>query len=209
MELTDIQMKRHTVRNFSDRKVDPELIRKILAAGQWSPTAVNAQPQRILILDTQENLLKVRQFCTFGYREEYELLAKESADKENGKSVYYYGAPTVLVICYDRDACWTHPSSGEKSGQVDATIVATHMMLEAASLDVGSAWVSYFDKDKARSLLGIPENWEIASLLLLGYEKEDAEKNTSLSGKRKPLSETCFYNSVNVPYGTDKMHQEI
>jgi len=64
--------------------------------------------------------------------------------------------------------------------------------LEAENIDVGSAWISYFDKEKARQLLNIPENWVMTSLLYLGYPSEDSRPNTKTGGKRKELSETCF-----------------
>ena len=192
MELLDIEKKRYTVRSFADTPLEAEKLQRILEAGRWAPTAVNAQPQRIVILNSKENLEKVREFCTFGFRKEYKELAEESADEEHGRSVYYYGAPVVLMICYDREKCWHHPESGESSGLTDANIVATHMMLEAASIDVGSAWISYFDKEKARQLLNIPENWVMTSLLYLGYPSEDSRPNTKTGGKRKELSETCF-----------------
>ena len=200
MDFMDIEKKRFTVRDFSNQALPDEALLRILEAGRWAPTAVNAQPQRIIVLNSPDKLSMVKEFCTFGYRKEYEELAKESADRENGKSVYYYGAPVVLMICWDKGICWTHPESGDSSGLVDATIVATHMMLEAASLDIGSAWISYFDKDKARALLNIPENWEIGSLLYLGYPAENYRRNEKLSGQRKPLSETCFYNSAAIPF---------
>ena len=38
------------------------------------------------------------------------------------------------MVCYDKKACWKHLESGVSSGQTDAVIVATHMMLEAVSL---------------------------------------------------------------------------
>jgi len=191
MELLDIEKKRYTVRSFDSKPLEEEKLNKILEAGRWAPTAVNAQPQRIVILNTQENLQKVKEFCTFGFRKEYKELAEESADEAHGRSVYYYGAPVVLLICYDRDACWKHPETGESSGLTDANIVAVHMMLEAASIDVGSAWISYFDRDKARELLQIPDAWEMTSLLYLGYPSEETRQKHK-AGKRKELSETCF-----------------
>ena len=54
MDFLDISKKRHTVRKFAQTPVEDEKLEKILEAGRWSPTAVNAQPQRILILNTQE-----------------------------------------------------------------------------------------------------------------------------------------------------------
>jgi len=93
MDFIDISKRRITTRQFSPVPVEQEKLDKILEAGQWAPTAVNAQPQRILVLNTEESLSKVREFCTFGYNQ----------------CVYYYGAPLVLFVCYDKDACWKHP----------------------------------------------------------------------------------------------------
>ena len=70
------------------------------------------------------------------------------------------------------------------------------MMLEAASLDLGSVWISYFDQDKAREMLKLPENWKPVCMLYIGYPADDFVPNTSLGGHRKPLSETCFYNEL-------------
>ncbi|MCD8090667.1 MAG: nitroreductase family protein [Clostridiales bacterium] len=200
MDFTDISRKRVTVRKFSQRTVEKEKTEKILDAGRWSPTAVNAQPQRILVLDTPENLEKVREFCTFGYDQKYVDLSKECDDKANGKINLYYGAPLVLLVCYDKNACWVHPQSGKSSGATDAAIVAVHMMMEAASLDLGSAWISYFDEEKARNLLNLPENWQPLCMLYIGYPAEDFVPNTHLGGKRKPLGETCFYNNLPEEY---------
>lgn len=194
-DLIDIMHKRHTVRSYADRLVEPEKLSAILEAGRWAPTAVNGQPQRITVLDTSENLAKVREFCTFGWSKHYVDLAEQCDTPDHDHIDLYYGAPVVLVVCYDRDACWTHPESGASSGATDATIVATHMMLEAASLGVGSAWISYFDHDKARELLGIPEQWELVCLLYLGYPDDD-ERPAHISGTRKPLEETCFFNEL-------------
>lgn len=195
-DLMDISHRRHTVRSYADRPVEPEKLTAVLEAGRWAPTAVNAQPQRIVVLDTPENLAKVREFCTFGWQKKYVDLASESDTPEHDRIVLYYGAPVVLLVCYDRNACWHHPQTGETSGATDATIVATHMMLEAASIGLGSAWISYFDHDKARELLGVPESWEMVCMLYLGYEAEGAAVHQHLSGSRKPLDETCFFNEI-------------
>lgn len=196
MDFMDISRKRVTVRKFAQTPVEEEKIEKILEAGRWSPTAVNAQPQRILVLNTPESLAKVREFCSFGYSQKYVDLANECDDKENGKINFYYGAPLVLFVSYDKLACWTHPQSGKTSGATDATIVATHMMLEAASLDLGSVWISYFDEERAKELLGSPENWQPVCMLYIGYPAADFVPNTKVGCHRKPLDETCFYNIV-------------
>ena len=196
MDFMEISKKRVTVRKFSSKPVEEDKILKILEAGRWSPTAVNLQPQRILVLNTPGSLDKVREFCSFGYDQKYVDLAKECNDKEQGKVNFYYGAPLVLFVAYDRTACWTHPQSGKSSGATDATIVATHMMLEAASLELGSVWISYFDEDKAKKLLNLPDEWQSVCMLYIGYSADDFVPNTQLGGHRKPLEETCFWGKV-------------
>lgn len=208
MDFIDISKKRRTVRRFAQTPVEPEKLQKILEAGRWSPTAVNAQPQRVLVLDTPENLDRVRRFCAFGYDKKYVDLAAECDDSAHGKINLYYGAPLVLFVCYDADACWRHPQSGKSSGATDATIVATHMMLEAASLDLGSVWISFFDEQKARSLLGLPPNWQPVCMLYIGYPAADFVPNTHLGGHRRPLNETCFYNRTPPLPGADANSEE-
>ncbi|HIT86958.1 MAG TPA: nitroreductase family protein [Candidatus Coprocola pullicola] len=85
MDFMEISKKRVTVRKFAQTPVEDDKIQKILEAGRWSPTAVNAQPQRILVLNTPESLKKVRQFCSFGYDQKYVDLAEECNDKAQGK----------------------------------------------------------------------------------------------------------------------------
>lgn len=194
MDFMDISKMRVTVRQFDSRPVEHEKIMKILEAGRWSPTAVNAQPQRVMVLDTPEDLAKVKEFCTFGYDKKYVDLAKECADREHSHNVYYYGAPLVLFVCYDETVCWHHPQNKKSSGSTDATIVATHMMLEAASIGLGTVWISYFDEVKAKEILGIPYIWQPVCMLYIGYPAADFVPNPRMSGKRFPLEKTCFFN---------------
>ena len=42
MDFIDISKMRTTVRKYSDKKVEPEKLEKILEAGRWAPTAVSA-----------------------------------------------------------------------------------------------------------------------------------------------------------------------
>lgn len=203
MDFMDISRMRITTRQFDKRPVEKEKIDKVLEAGRWSPTAMDAQPQRILVLDKPEQLDKVRAFCTFGIREEYREIDESCITDDKEHNVFYYGAPLVFLVCYDKTVCWSHPESGESSGVVDATIVTTHMMLEAASLGLGTVWISYFDKDKAREMLQIPDDYEILCMLYAGYAASDFKPNKKLSGKRFPIDHTCFEGNYDTPYITD------
>lgn len=197
MDYMEIQRIRRTVRRYGERPVDPDELEKVLEAGRWSPTAVNAQPQRVIVVDSPERLERVAECCTFGRRDEYRSLAKECDAGDCNR--FYYGAPTVLVVCYDESACWHHPETGESSGRTDATIVAVNMMMEAVSLGLGTAWVSYFDTGRLREEFGMPEAWVPVCLLHVGYPA-DGDVPNGMSGSRLPLSETCFLNGCDIAY---------
>lgn len=70
MDLMNLLKERYSVRNFSDKKVEKEKINAILDAGRLAPTAVNFQPQRILVLESEQSLANLKE-CTryhFGHR---------------------------------------------------------------------------------------------------------------------------------------------
>lgn len=66
-DILDIEKMRYTVRSYSDKKLEQEKLDKILEAGIWAHTAVNYQPQRIIVLNNEETLLKVNGFTKFRY----------------------------------------------------------------------------------------------------------------------------------------------
>ena len=85
-----------------------------------------------------------------------------------------YGAKTVFVICYDKTACWTAPDATRNSGEIDSTIVATQMMLEATDLGAGTTMLLRYDPKLLRESFELPENYVDVCLLTAGYPAEDA-----------------------------------
>ena len=147
MDFFELARSRFSVRGFSDRVVEREKLDAILEAGRIAPTARNFQPQRIYVLRSPEAIAKI-----------------------NTLSRCIYGASTVLMVCYDEDAVWKHPSrDGYNSGEVDAAIVCTHMMLAAAAQGVGSCWVGMFVADEAAKAFDLPASVRPVALLPLGY----------------------------------------
>ncbi|MGN0746416.1 MAG: nitroreductase family protein, partial [Aristaeellaceae bacterium] len=99
-----------------------------------------------------------------------------------------FDCPTALLICQDRTACWVRKYDGKPSGDIDAAIVTTHMMLEAASLGVGCCWVMHFNPAAVREEFALPDNLEPVAILTLGYPAEDAAPYPAHS-QRKTVEE--------------------
>lgn len=59
MDFLDLARERYSVRRYSDQKVEKEKIEKLIEAARIAPTAVNLQPQRILVVDSEEGIKKL------------------------------------------------------------------------------------------------------------------------------------------------------
>ena len=97
--------------------------------------------------------------------------------------------PIVLMVTVCRDEQWVNElEKGFLSGQVDAGIVGTHLMLEAWEQGLGSCWVAHFPPVKTADAFGLSHNEMPVFLLPLGYAAEGA-KASSLHEKRRGLTE--------------------
>ena len=159
---------RHSVRQYSSKPVEDEKLAAILTAGQIAPTAVNFQPQKVYVLQSQAALQKIRRIT---------------------KSTY--NAPTVLLVCADTSRSW-HSSFDNTydSGESDAAIVCTHMMLEAWEQGIGSVWVLLFDPQLVSEAFDLPKNIRPVCLLPLGYPAENAQPYRPWHDVFRPLSDT-------------------
>lgn len=166
MDFLSLSKKRYSCKKYDGRKVDAETLTTILEAGRQAPTAKNLQEQHIYVVESLEALAKIDE-CT----------------------PCRYGAPTVLVVAFNKNNVYTYPGGKRDSGIEDASIVATHLLLAAADADVDSCWVNCFDPDKLHSLLGLPEDEEILMLMDLGYAAEGFGPLPN-HFSRKPLTET-------------------
>lgn len=169
MEFTDVIRNRYSCKNFSDRQVEADKLQAILAAGRLAPTAKNLQEQRIYVIQSAAGLAKL--------------------DKV---TPCRYGAPTVLLVAFDKDNVFTYPDSERDSGVEDAAIVATHMMLAATNEGVDSCWLNYFNPDAVAKAFDLPENEEVLMLLDLGYAAKEA-KPLPNHFSRKAIEETVKY----------------
>ena len=119
MEFKQVVKARYSCKKYGPRQVEPEKLNAILEAGRLAPTAKNLQEQHVYVVQSAQALAKV-----------------------DAATSCRYGAPTVLVVAFDRDNVFTYPGGKRDSGVEDATIVATHMILAAADEGVDSCWVN-------------------------------------------------------------------
>ncbi len=151
MIFLELARDRYSVRKYKNDPIPDEVMDKIVEAGMLAPTACNNQPQKIYIARSRQALEKLKE-CT----------------------PYTFDAPVVMVIGYDKTRSWQNKRMpGYESGETDAAIVTTHLMLSAWEQGIGSCWVGVFNSDEVKEALGLPENIRVTALMPMGYP--DAE----------------------------------
>ena len=152
MDFLTLARERFSVLEYEHRDVEQEKLEKILDAALAAPTACNLQPQRILVIDTEEKRQKLGAAVPGGFF-----------------------APAAFLVCYDKCTCWVRPQDGKSSGEIDASIAATHMMLEATDLGLGSIWVMSWDAEKVKATFALEAHIEPVALLIVGHKTANAK----------------------------------
>lgn len=165
MDFITIAKRRCSIRSYTGKKVEPEKLEKILEAAHVAPTAANLQPVHLIAVQSEEGLAKI------------------------GKATDIYGAPLAIIVCADHDKAWVRPFDRKQTGDIDASILTDHMMLQATELGLGTVWVCYFDPDVLRKQFDLPANLEPVNILAVGYANEKSADPERHSRARIPISD--------------------
>lgn len=153
MNFSELAKARYSVRSFKPDDIAVDTLNAILEAGRVAPTACNNQPQKVYVVKSAEMRKKLAAVCPCTF-----------------------DAPVILVVGYDKTRDWKNRRMpGYSSGETDAAIVCTHMMLAAWDKGVGSCWVGVFNADEVSNALSLLSNVRVTSLLPIGYPADDAK----------------------------------
>ncbi len=163
MNITELIKYRKSVRSWSDKPVETEMIEKIIDTARFAPSAKNLQDWKVIAVRDSE-------------------LRSRMTEVARGQR-FVGEAPVVLAICGDSSTGIM--SCDMPRSVVDATILIDHITLAAAAEGLGTCWIGSFNQDACRKLLGIPDGWEVVELLPLGYPADPSVVNK----KRKSMEE--------------------
>lgn len=168
MDFLELSKNRYSVLHYENKPIPDEQIKKIVEAGISAPTACNFQPQKIKLINSDSDKEKLNRVVP---------------------SKYY--VPAAFLVCYDKSKCWTRKFDGKTSGEIDASIVTTHMMMEATSLGLGSIWAMYWNPETMKAAFEIPDQYEPVALLIVGYADKGIEPHKE-HFMRKGIQEVLF-----------------
>ena len=155
---------RYSCRGFEGRPVSRADIDAILEAARLAPTAVNKQPVHVWVLQSEEALAALKDVTP-----------------------YTFDAPVVFVVgCKPEDA-WVRKYDGKNGAEIDAAIVGTHIMLEAADLGLGTTWVGSFDPAKMAELFPAMQGWVPVDLFPVGIPAAAPSERHSVRKSREEM----------------------
>ncbi|MBS1264170.1 MAG: Coenzyme F420:L-glutamate ligase [Methanonatronarchaeales archaeon] len=164
MDLLEAVHTRRSVRAFRDEPVPGELLERVLDAARQAPTAGNLQAWSVAVVEdagTQEGL----------------------AMAALGQG-HVAGAPVDLVFVADGER--SAAKYGERGRTLyalqDATIAATHAVLAAHALGLGTCWVGAMREGDVEGLLGVPDGHRVVAIIPMGYPADG-----SVDTSRRPL----------------------
>ena len=164
MNMLELSRQRFSARKFTDQKVSPSDLDYLLECARLAPSAVNRQPWRFVVVESEEAKARLRQV----YNREW------------------FATAPLYIVCYAHTGrCWTRAADQKAHGDIDVAIAAEHICLAATERGLGSCWVCNYDHDLMRSLFPLPDH-EAVVILPVGHIAPDCPQKAK---DRLPLAE--------------------
>jgi len=195
--IMDSIKKRRSIRKYSSRKVSTNILRQVLEAAGWAPSAHNAQPWRFIVLTGAplKRVLSEAMADVWVADMIKDGVASEARENQRKTSVERFAhAPVLIVACLTMQDMLRYADESRQKSEHDLAVQSLgaalqNLLLAAHANGLGACWfcAPIFCKEVIRKILKIPDDVEPQALITLGYP---AEKPRAPS--RKPL-ETYSY----------------
>jgi nitroreductase len=130
------------VREFQDKPIPEDVLRRIVESGRLSASSINLQPWHFVLVTNREELRELGTLVKTG--------------------PYVASAAAAVVIAYEKKS---------QFGVSDASRAIQSMILTAWGDGVGSNWTGFGGLDDVRKKVGLPDSYEVLAVIPLGYPK--------------------------------------
>jgi nitroreductase len=195
-EMTLMQALRaqRSARRFAGKPVPSEVLKTVLRAASWAPSAGNRQPWRFLVVTDPDLRRQIGEYYDQG-----SLIAygdRRQAGQPAGPTTFTE-CPAIILVCID--AVSTNPGPGSDFFRGASIYPAMQNMMLAAmeqGLATRPTTIHRHRETEIKALVGIPESVNIAAIVPIGYPGEGEHFGGK---KRKPLREFAFENTWGQP----------
>lgn len=159
MDFLEVVEKRHSVRKYSDKPVEKELLDAIVKVAQTAPSSRNSKSSAFMIIEDKDTLNALSQMRDYG-------------------SSLLSGAQSAILVMGDdsKTDLWID----------NCAISATFIQLAVTAMDLVSCWVHINGRpclkaepdgakaeDYVRNVLGIKEGFRPYCVIAIGYPEEE------------------------------------
>jgi nitroreductase len=169
-------LNRWSPRAFSDQKVSDQDLYTILEAAHWAPSSFNDQPWRFIIAKTEEQLQAFHPILsefnrTWASKAPVLVMVASHKLRDNGD----FNVPHA----FDSGTAWGY------------------LALQAKLLGLATHAIGGFDRETARTVLQVPDEFDLHCVVAIGYrgDKEglpEALQEREVPNGRLPLSKVIF-----------------
>jgi len=166
---------RRSIRAFKSQNVSAEIIKKLVDAARWAPSAGNIQPWDFIIVQKPEIKRRLAQAALGA------MLIEE--------------APVVIVVCANENRSFEgYGMRGKTLYCIQDTAAAIqNLHLVAYFLGLGTCWIGAFREEEAREILKIPRGVRPVAIVPVGYPAESPSPPS-----RRPISQIVHYETFEV-----------
>lgn len=167
MEVFDAVRTILAVRSYRDTPVPADMVRRIVDAGRQTGSSKNGQPWHFIVVQDREMLTKLAAVSPYG--------------------PYISQAPLAIAVAIEK---------ASRFGVSDGSRAIQSMMLTAWSDGVGSNWVGFVGMSEAKSLLGVPDEFDLLAIVPFGYPAAPGGRGKK---KRKSLAQVASHERYGRP----------
>ena len=189
MDFYEVLEKRRTYRDFSDREVSDEILKRVIGAAFKAPTNDHLRQLEFVVVRGRENIAKIIAPLAKNMAAFKELVAEvDESDDEDKMAMFTDALPKqqrmliqsgLLVIPFFRQLTWPLLKPVEQSSLnyfASAWCALENMLLAATAEGLGTVFhIPVADEaEKIKQIVNAPEDYEFTCLLTMGYPAENA-----------------------------------
>ena len=208
--LLDLVKRRASIRKLKPDPIPDEYIQKVLEVGHWAQSGANSQPWEYIVVkdpQTKKDLFRayteinadfiywMEQQRVFELRHpSFQMMAEEAVQQQR-RGAGWSEAPALIVVLGDGRRQWgtvqgAHTFERHQSHLTDGLAnTCTLMHLAAASLGLGTQWVTIHIQEPFKRILDVPDLLMLYLIIPIGYPAVEP-----MTGVRRPLEDMVHYD---------------
>ena len=175
-EISADYVNRWSPRAFSPEPINDESLMRAFEAARWAASSYNEQPWRFLLARTDSDRAKF-----------LDLLIP--ANQEWAKT-----APVLVLIISKKT--FTMNGQPNSVNQFDAGTASGYLTLELSKLGLISHGMAGFDRDRARTVLNVPADFDLLAVFAIGKHGDPALLSEQVREREVPSGRRSVLESV-------------